>query len=144
MAGRAEADWSKLNSTLYAVTFLAQQGSGKNCILCMESDHREEDCALAKVKSSSSWQKPNAGRDASLSSAEAGGRRVKNKAKMVCFSWNEGRCTYPYCHYRHVCVRCSGDHRITQCHSFGGSDQEGGRRRDHERESSVGRNRMSG
>ena len=29
VAGRAEANWSKLNSTLYAVTFLAQQGSGK-------------------------------------------------------------------------------------------------------------------
>ena len=49
-AGNPEVDWSKLNPTLYAVTFLAQSGSGRNCVLCMESDHSEEDCALAKGK----------------------------------------------------------------------------------------------
>ena len=47
-AGNLDVDWSKLNPTLYAVTFLAQSGSGRNCVLCMESDHSEEDCALAK------------------------------------------------------------------------------------------------
>ena len=36
----AAVDWSKLNPTLYAVTFFTQSGTGKNCVLCMESDHR--------------------------------------------------------------------------------------------------------
>ena len=50
VVGQANADWSKLNSTLYAVTFLAQSGRGKNCALCMESDHKEDECALAQAK----------------------------------------------------------------------------------------------
>ena len=37
-AGNPEVDWLKSNPTLYAVTFLAQSGSGRNCVLCMESD----------------------------------------------------------------------------------------------------------
>ena len=48
--GNPEVEWPKLNPTLYAVTFLAQSGSGRNCVLCMESDHSEDDCALAKGK----------------------------------------------------------------------------------------------
>ena len=38
-AGNQDVDRSKLNPTLYSVTFLAQAGSGRNCVLCMESDH---------------------------------------------------------------------------------------------------------
>ena len=40
-AAVSSMDWSKLNSTLYAMTFLAQQGVQKvrSCLLCLESDH---------------------------------------------------------------------------------------------------------
>ena len=40
---------SKLNSTLYATTFLSMcdpHGQGAQCLIYMESDHREVDCAL--------------------------------------------------------------------------------------------------
>ena len=44
-------DWSRLNPSLYATTFLAQQGSGgKVCTLCMGVDHIQEDCALAPLQ----------------------------------------------------------------------------------------------
>ena len=54
--------WSKLNPTLYATTFLSMRdphGQGAQCPICMESDHREADCALASDHmkgSSSSYQ----------------------------------------------------------------------------------------
>ena len=31
--------------------------------------------------------------------------------RRSCYAWNEGRCNYPYCRYRHACLRCRGDHR---------------------------------
>ena len=42
------ADWPCLNQSLYAVTFVTQgeQDRGKSCVLCLESDHTEEQCAL--------------------------------------------------------------------------------------------------
>lgn len=43
----------KLNSTLYGIPFLAKAGGGKNCPLCMESDHKD-DCALSQSRSPSS------------------------------------------------------------------------------------------
>ncbi len=50
MAGDTSADWSKLNTFLYAVTFLAQAGKGRSCSLCTESDHSDEECGLAPRK----------------------------------------------------------------------------------------------
>ena len=41
-------DWSKLNNSLYSVTFLTQQnGRGRTCPHCLETDHAAADCALA-------------------------------------------------------------------------------------------------
>ncbi len=114
VAGNTEADWSKLNSSLYAVSFLAHAGGGKTCSLSMESDHGDDDCALATPKAGGSggkYPKPVTRQEG----VELGARFAKGKTKMVCFAWNQGKCNFPYCRYRHVCVKCSGDHRITQC-----------------------------
>ena len=42
--GNEAADWSQLNQSLYAVTFVAQGNHerGKSCVLCLESDYTEE------------------------------------------------------------------------------------------------------
>ena len=49
-----ETDWSQLNNSLYAVTFLPQQnGRGKTCELCLETDHVAADCALQNQRNRS-------------------------------------------------------------------------------------------
>ena len=41
-------DWSKVNNSLFAFTFMAQQnGRGKTYELCLEPDHVAAECALA-------------------------------------------------------------------------------------------------
>ena len=46
-ASSPKVDWVKINSSIYAVTFLAQSSKGKMCHLCLEADHGAKDCALA-------------------------------------------------------------------------------------------------
>jgi len=129
--GNPDLDWSKLNLTLYSVTFLAQAGSGKNCVLCMELDHHEKECALAKAKVGSPIaNNSSSSRDVQQSTAEVTGRFGRGKAKVVCFAWNQGHCSFPYCRYRHVCVKCGGEHRIIHCLSVG-LDQQTWRRQGH-------------
>ena len=44
-------DWGQLNSALYTVTFMAQQnGRGKTCQHCLETDHSGTECAMAPVR----------------------------------------------------------------------------------------------
>ena len=44
VVGNDGIDWSKLNQSLYAVTFIAQgePEKGKSCMICLESDHADE------------------------------------------------------------------------------------------------------
>ena len=103
-------DWSQLNSTLYAVTFLAQQGNRtRPCTLCMESDHREDECSLGSDDHPMSVKRDGAGH-----LKEFNGLRQQ----QVCFTWNEGRCFCNGCRFRHVCARCQGEHRLIDCRQF--------------------------
>ena len=119
VVGNEAADWSRLNQSLYAVTFITQgdRDRTRSCVVCLESDHMEEQCALytpprkpaAAQRRAGSERVVGESRDSQFST------RGKGPGKMACFAWNQGDCRYPTCKYRPVCVRCSGDHRITRC-----------------------------
>ena len=117
-ASAVDLEWSKVNNSLFSVTFLAQgSGRGKACKFCQETDHGPDVCALAPRKTSlgetASGEKKPASRD---------GWSWRPKAERVCYSWNEGRCVYhPYCRFQHVCANpgCQGDHRAVECRHQG-------------------------
>ena len=46
-ATTATCDWSKLSTSIYAVSFLAQSSRGRMCSYCLEPDDVAEVCALA-------------------------------------------------------------------------------------------------
>ena len=46
-----DTDWGQLNSALYTVTFMAQQnGRGKTCQYCLETDHQGPECAMVPAR----------------------------------------------------------------------------------------------
>ena len=54
-------EWGRLNPYFISSTFVALgSASWPSCTLCLESDHRDEDCALAKEKSSTPGTRPAA------------------------------------------------------------------------------------
>ena len=86
VAGGPKADWSCLNTSLYAVTFLAQGGKGgQSCTTCMETDHTQYDCAVSRHRS----QLPTLAKCAYLSSsrepitADRGRRRSTGTSRFV-------------------------------------------------------------
>ena len=110
-------DWSKLNNSLYSVTFMAQQnGRGRTCTLCLETDHAAVDCALAPA------YRPNrqGGREFDRNYRGHGDYRGHNeRSERICYSWNDSRCSMPYCRYRHVCAKChSSDHKAIHCSAY--------------------------
>ena len=113
--GDDKADWSQLNQSLYTVTFITrgERTKGRCCVLCLESNHAEEQCALYTPPPKQTYKKP-AEKGAS-DGRDSGSGRGKGGGRMACFARNQGDCRFPACKYRHVCVRCSGDHRIAQC-----------------------------
>lgn len=118
-------DWSKLNNSLYSTTFLQQQnGRGRTCVHCMETDHGSQECALAPFRATRYPQNPRG-----ESSTDDDNRLNRNRGTKVCYSWNDGRCSVPYCRYRHVCAKCSSPaHKALHCTAYQGARpaQKGG------------------
>ncbi len=132
-AVKPDSDWSKLNNSLYSVTFMAQQnGRGRTCIHCLETDHSVSECALAPA--------PRPGRHPQQQkdyATEERSYRRSERSERICYSWNDGRCAVPYCRYKHVCAKCqSGDHKAVNCPTYptpkqgGQGGKPGGPRRD--------------
>ena len=132
-------DWSKVNNSLIAVTFMAQQNSrGKTCELCLEPDHVAAECALAPAKP---CEPPPPRQPAGLGGMPAGQRRAStsrewrsreeysglrgqaanrlpgDRQERVCYSWNDGTCRFMNSRYRHECAHCGGEHQAVECPS---------------------------
>ena len=111
-------DWSKLDNSLYSVTFMAQQnGRGQTCTLCLETDHTAVECALAPV------YRPNrqVGREFDRNYRGHTDYRGHNeRSERICYSWNDSECSVLYYRYhKHVCAKChSSDHKVIHCSAY--------------------------
>ena len=116
-ANNVKVDWSVLNTSLYANTFLAQQNTrGKTCQWCLETDHAATSCALAPA--TQLWQpgRPSRVPQREWNQEERRPGRGKPEVRGACFAWNDGRCTLPYCQFKHVCSKCgSTEHKESLC-----------------------------
>ncbi len=117
------ADFSRLNQSLYLTTFVAYGGKGRSCSRCLMSDHTQEECALHQFLS----QSANEGGKIELRK-EPGKveERPRLKRRGACFEWNDGNCRLPYCCFEHVCSKCYGNHRRDACHSRAEEGERGG------------------
>ena len=118
-AAMSVTDWSKLNNSLNATTFLQQQnGRGRTCIHCMETDHVSNECSLAPL-----WpERPSAWVCFSVS-ADSEEKGNKGRSSKICYSWNDGQCAIgpycQYCQYCHICAKCSSSsHKVMHCTTY--------------------------
>ena len=98
------ADFSKVNQSLYATTFLAYGGRGQFCVWCMASDHAQEECALHPNREVPvvQLQDHRLGRLRREEQA-LGDQRRRRGRRGACYAYNDGRCTTPFCRFEHVC-----------------------------------------
>ena len=119
-------DFSKINQSLYATTFLAYGGGRqKFCPDCMMADHSQEECALNPSRATPVVQVQDAGAGGSRLRGQE--MRRKRERAGPCYAWNDGRCTFARCRYEHVCSRCGGEHKKNLCREgFGEKRREQG------------------
>ena len=110
------ADFSKINQSLYTATFLSYGGRGLFYPHCLASDHGQEDCALHPQRAVPvvRFKETGSGLREDWRPRTSEPRR-KRPRKWACFAWNDGQCSLQNCRFEHVCSKCSGDHRRSQC-----------------------------
>ena len=140
-------DWSKLNSSLYPVTFMAQaNGKGKCCPHCLEPDHVGEECALSSQPrqenrqqqrspglslpaqgTSEGYGEPRGAFPALSRQRGRTSRQVPQRGgTKICYSYNDGECRFPStCRYLHICQRCQADdHPACNCTAYGAGKKD--------------------
>ena len=107
--------WSQINPSLYSICFT---GALKCCELCLSSTHTTNQCALAADPDPELPARLKAVESAvvSLATQHQNAHKVyRPMSTEICRLYNDNRCRFPKCRYRHACLKCNGDHPASSC-----------------------------
>ena len=119
-----EADFSRLNQSLYLTTFVAYGGRVWSCNHCLLSNHAQEECALCPQRPAPE----SLGMEGRRDSGKGGEDKGQCRRRGACFAWSDGNCSLPYRRFEHVCSKCLGGHRRYMCRSRTGDGERSGLR----------------
>ena len=114
-AARRSLDWALEDSALYNEAFVGQAKFIARCKYCLSENHATEACQEFNPSYPSYMQAPPF-----LQHSIPKVNRYSSAATTeVCRKFNENRCNYPACKYRHVCFNCGYPHPAVFCGSRG-------------------------
>ena len=105
-------EWSRVNPSIFTVCFTSKAKRGQRCEWCLSATHGSSECALAEVEANTPGRPRTV--EPLMGATQAPGRSrappVGYQFTNVCKLFNEGRCHYQFCKFRHTCIVCQGDH----------------------------------
>lgn len=119
-AATGHKQWSKVNPSLYTVCFTGKARKATRCDLCLSAAHKTSDCSLAMDEDPDIGQRLKAVESAviAFSGNHPGITATRGiRSSEVCRLFNEKRCKFRNCKYRHVCRTCQGNHPAPECPS---------------------------
>lgn len=102
-ASQRSLDWGLEDSALYNEAFVGQAKVITRCNHCLSDNHQTEECPEF------------------LAGCLLAPRRFMppqphiTPSQEVCRRFNEGRCNYPACKYKHTCSNCGSLHPAISC-----------------------------
>ena len=109
--------WSKINPSLYSICFVGAARTNKRCDLCLSLTHEAQECALSGEGEHEVGAHLTATEATVLSLSAVGpsASPLLAQRRKICRNWNENRCTYTKCSYRHACHVCQGPRPAVKC-----------------------------
>ena len=119
-AATGQRDWSRVNSSLYAICFTGRARRGQRCELCLSAAHRTAECSTLE-------EDPDLARRVRAMEAAWGGvptpqfvpppRGARaSPSNEVCRLYNSQKgCYFRSCEFRHACRLCGGSHPASEC-----------------------------
>ena len=92
-------DWSKPDESIFTRVFTGRARKVQLCNHCSLAGHTADDCPQSRKRPRESRQL----------------LRAQGRQSNICWDYNEGRCKFTPCKYRHICDRCSGRHPRYEC-----------------------------
>lgn len=114
-------DWGKIDSSLYTVCFTGKARRVQRCDVCLSAAHRTSDCVALGEEDQDMAGRFKAVESAllALSSPQRGMLARTSRSQELCRLFNEKRCNFRNCKYRHACRWCGGHHAGCDCSTRG-------------------------
>ena len=121
--------WSRINPSLFSLCFTGKAQTTSRCDLCLAASHGTRECALASEADPDLPSRLKAVESAMAVFAHTGPvqppeRRLSGSQRRgqddISRVWNERRCYFKRCRFRHVCASCMGNHPVVEC-PYGGT-----------------------
>lgn len=111
-AATGHVEWSKINPSIFTVCFTSKARRGQRCELCLSSSHGSGECILAGGDEDLRSQLMALESARGTATQITAGRMVPSGYEWtdICKLFNEGRCSYKICRFRHACITCGGEH----------------------------------
>ena len=108
---RKDLNWSMPDSRLYNEAFTGRAKAIARCTYCLQEDHITQACPRNPNRPVPGWfPELPWGSDAAHPTP-----RPPAQQTAVCRRWNENRCKFTVCKYRHDCLHCGGAHMALDC-----------------------------
>ncbi len=108
---RKNLDWSVPDSRLYNKAFTGRAKAIARCNHCLQDDHTTNLCPLNPNPPAQSWVPDGT----PWPVAYPPHRNHQTSRSSICRRWNDGRCKFSWCKYRHECLGCGGAHMALDC-----------------------------
>ena len=110
--------WSQINPSLYSICFTGCAQVQSRCELCMSVVHSTKQCVLVTDTDPELPARIKAVESAVVSLAAQQSSSLKAhcpSSSEVCRLYNENRCRFPKCRYRHACAKCGESQPAISC-----------------------------
>lgn len=121
ISGNSEQTWSKVDPSIYALSFTGQASSGENwCVNCQCLDHTTQNCPMRPSKKRT-WNTAMGS-----SPQRPAGQRPAGQRPPICLKYNkfDGDCKFGKdCRFTHACSSCKEEgHPVSKCKARGAKD----------------------
>ena len=113
-AATGQRDWSGINTSLYTICFTGKARKSQRCDNCLSAAHRTVDCYALGEEDVDVNGRVKAMETALLTLSQGAPSRGA-RPPDVCRLFNEKRCNFRSCKYRHACRWCGGAHPGCEC-----------------------------
>ena len=107
-----DLNWSATDPRLYNEAFTGRAKCIARCGYCLRDDHTTRSCPTnpSRAALGGSPERPAWPQQGAMSYRPGSGR-----SRETCRRFNELRCKFPHCRYKHVCSHCGGHHPLPDC-----------------------------
>ena len=118
--------WSAVNSSIYSLCFTGKASGRKRCDICRSTNHTTKSCPdedkidvqlPTRLKTIESAL-------LTLATAKTEAADGPGPSTEVCRLYNNNKCRYKKCKYRHACAVCNGPHPAVWCQKLRPSSEQ--------------------